>query len=352
MKAARTWIWASLAATGAALMVAAGCGKGGENGANGSGETAVKGAASANLSGEIRIDGSSTVYPVSQAVAEEFNKLFRNVKVTVAESGTGGGFKKFAAGEIDICGASRPIDEKEIAACKEKGIEFVELPIAYDGLSVVVHPSNDWVDTLTVAELKKIWEPNSAVKKWSDVRAGFPDKEIKLFGAGADSGTFEYFTEAIVGKKKSSRSDYMQSEDDNQLVQGVAGEPSALGYFGLAYYIENEDKLKLVKIDSGSGGVAPSVETVKDGTYTPLSRPIFIYVTRAAMDRPEVAEFIKYYVGAEGQKLISSVGYVNLPDTAYQMAAKRVETKQTGSTFSGVHTSGKKVEDLMGSPAG
>jgi phosphate transport system substrate-binding protein len=334
----KTWAMPVLAA-----LALAGCSGGGSSDSSG----VVKGETATNLSGKILIDGSSTVFPISQAAAEEFMRE-NKVNIAVAESGTGGGFKKFSAGEIDICGASRPIDEKEVAACAEKGIEFVEIPIAFDGLSVVVHPSNDWADTLTVAELKKIWEPNSAVKKWSDIRAGFPDKEIKLFGAGADSGTFEYFTEAIVGKKKSSRADYTQSEDDNVLVQGVAGEAGALGYFGLAYYVENQDKLKLVKVDNGSGGVAPSVEAVNSGTYQPLSRPIFIYVTKKALERAEVKAFVNFMIGEAGQALVSDVGYVKLPAKAYELAAQRVENLTAGSTFSGVATVGKKVEDLMG----
>lgn len=336
------WKIASAAACAMSALMLGGCGNGSESGEGG----VVKG----DFTGKILIDGSSTVFPISQAVAEEFMRTNPRVNVAVAESGTGGGFKKFSAGEIDICGASRPIDEKEIAACKEKGIEFVELPVAYDGLSVVVNPQNNWVDTLTVAELRKIWEPASSVKKWSDVRPGFPDTDLKLFGPGSDSGTFEYFTEAIVGKKKESRPDYTQSEDDNVLVQGVAGEVGALGYFGLAYYIENQDKLKLVKVDNGNGGVAPTVETVNDGSYQPLSRPIFIYVTKQAMQRPEVASFIKFYLGEMGQKLVSEVGYVNLPAKAYALSQERAEKVETGSTFSGVEVVGKKVEDLMGEP--
>jgi phosphate transport system substrate-binding protein len=332
-----------VAAAAAAGLLAAGCK---------SDETAVKGAVEggASLTGKVMVDGSSTVFPVSQAVAEEFMKSAPKVNVTVAESGTGGGFKKFANGEIDITGASRPISEEEIAACKAKGVEFVEVPVAFDGLSVVVNPANTWVDTLTVAELKKIWEPRSSVKTWADVRAGFPAKPIKLFGPGSDSGTFEYFTEAIVGEKKASRQDFQQSEDDNILVQGVAGEEGALGYFGLAYYLENSDKLKLVKVDNGSGGVAPSPETVNDGSYAPLSRPIFVYVAKSALQRPEVKAFLEYFLSAEGRELVEAVGYVPLPAKAYELAEARVAGMTTGSVFSGRNTAGMKIEDVLQAP--
>jgi phosphate transport system substrate-binding protein len=332
-----------VAAAAAAGLLAAGCK---------SDETAVKGAVEggASLTGKVMVDGSSTVFPVFQAVAEEFMKSAPKVNVTVAESGTGGGFKKFANGEIDITGASRPISEEEIAACKAKGVEFVEVPVAFDGLSVVVNPANTWVDTLTVAELKKIWEPRSSVKTWADVRVGFPAKPIKLFGPGSDSGTFEYFTEAIVGEKKASRQDFQQSEDDNILVQGVAGEEGALGYFGLAYYLENSDKLKLVKVDNGSGGVAPSPETVNDGSYAPLSRPIFVYVAKSALQRPEVKAFLEYFLSAEGRELVEAVGYVPLPAKAYELAEARVAGMTTGSVFSGRNTAGMKIEDVLQAP--
>jgi phosphate transport system substrate-binding protein len=334
----------AIAAVAVLLVIGFGC-----SGGKSDGETVVKGSVEvpSGLSGKILIDGSSTVYLISQAAAEEFMRISKDVNVAVAESGTGGGFKKFSNGEIDIAGASRPIEKEEIDACAANGVEFIELPVAFDGLSVVVNPSNDWCDTLTVAELKKIWEPNSTVKNWSDIRAGFPNKPIKLFGAGSDSGTFDYFTEAIVGKKKASRPDYTQSEDDNVLVQGVAGEPNGLGYFGLAYYLENQSKLKLVKIDNGSGGVAPSIETVNNGTYAPLSRPLFIYVNKKALDRPEVAAFVDFYLSGAGQELVESVGYVKMPDKAYELTQARSKAKTTGSLFSGVDTVGKKVEDVL-----
>lgn len=303
-----------------------GCGKSGDP-TGGSGG----GGSSANLSGKILIDGSSTVYPVSQAVAEEFMKEHDGkVNVTVAESGTGGGFKKFANGEIDVTGASRPIKPEEIEACKAGGIEFVELPIAFDGLSVVVNPQNDFCDSLTVAELKKIWEPGSKVKLWSDIRPGFPAQPIKLFGPGTDSGTFDYFTEEIVGESKASRPDFTQSEDDNILVQGVAGEKFALGYFGYAYFVENKDKLKVLGVDPGTGVVKPDPSTIESGTYAPLSRPIYVYVARKALDRPEVAAFLEYFLGEAGQTLIGEVGYVKLPAVAYTSNLDRVKNKTTG----------------------
>jgi phosphate transport system substrate-binding protein len=238
----------------------------------------------ARLSGEIKVDGSSTVYPITEAVGEEFQKLHPDVKVVVGISGTGGGFKKFCNGETDISNASRPILQKEIDTCAQNGIEYIELPVAYDALSVVVNPRNDWVACMTVAELKKIWEPDAQGKitRWNQVRPEWPDAPLNLYGAGTDSGTFDYFTEAIVGKAKASRGDYTASEDDNVLVQGVANDQYALGYFGLAYYFENQDKLKAVAIDNGKGCVLPSEETVRNGTYQPLSRPLFIYVSRKA----------------------------------------------------------------------
>ena len=300
------------------------------------------------LSGTIRIDGSSTVLPISEAVAEEFAKQYPNVQPTVGKSGTGGGFKKFANGEIDITGASRPIREEEDALCKKNGIEYIEIPIAYDAMAVVVNPQNTWCDYLTVAELKKIWEPaaQGKITKWSQVRAGFPDEPLVLFGAGTDSGTFDYFTAAIVGKEKASRGDYTGSEDDDILVQGVSRTKGALGYFGLEYYENNQDKLTLVAIDNGNSPVKPSRETVLDGTYQPLARPLFIYVNVKALARPEVAEFVKFYVQNAG-KLADEVGYIGLPDNVIALVKERLERRITGSAF-GAHGSqvGVKLEDL------
>jgi phosphate transport system substrate-binding protein len=299
-------------------------------------------------SGTIRIDGSSTVLPISEAVAEEFAKAHSKVQPTVGKSGTGGGFKKFANGEIDITGASRPIRDEEDALCKKNGIDYIEIPVAYDAMAVVVNPQNTWCDYLTVAELKKIWEPaaQGKITKWSQVRAGFPNEPLVLFGAGTDSGTFDYFTAAIVGKEKASRGDYTGSEDDDILVQGVSRTKGALGYFGLAYYENNQDKLKLVAIDNGNGSVKPSRETVLDGTYQPLARPLFIYVNVKALARPEVAEFVKFYVQNAG-KLAEEVGYIGLPDNVIALVKERVERRITGSAF-GAHGSqvGVKLEDL------
>lgn len=277
------------------------------------------------LSGTIKVDGSSTVFPITEAAAEEFQNANPGVQVTVGVSGTGGGFKKFAAGETDISNASRPIKDKEAAAAKEKGIEFVEIPVAYDGLSVVVSKENTFVDKLTVAELKKIWEPESKVKTWKDVRPEWPAEEIKLYGPGTDSGTFEYFTEAIVGEAKKSRADYTASEDDNVLVQGIAGDKNSLGYFGFAYYEENAEKLKLVPIDSGDGkAVTPSVETIKDGSYKPLSRPLFIYVNKASLQKPEVKGFVQFYL-ENAPDLVKSVFYVPFEADKYKESLAKIQ---------------------------
>lgn len=310
---------------------------------------------SASGSGSIvTVDGSSTVYPISEAVAEEFQKG-GGAKVTIGVSGTGGGFKKFCAGEVAITGASRPIKPSEVEACSKAGVDYVELPVAYDGLAVVIHPTNDWAGTMTVAELKKLWAPEAqgSVKKWSDVREGWPDKEIHLFGAGVDSGTYDYFTQAIVGVEHSSRGDFTSSEDDNVLVQGVATDPLALGFFGYAYVAENKGKLKTVAIDdgdpkNGTAPVAPSPETIKGGTYQPLSRPIFIYVSKKDAERPEVQAFVKSYLGATGQGLVGEVGYVALPPKAYELAQARFDKRVTGSVFEGRgSTVGVTVEALL-----
>ena len=262
----------------------------------------------------IQIDGSSTVYPITEAVAEDFKTEQPSVRVTVGLSGTSGGMKKFVVGEIDICDASRPIKEAEIAACKANGIEYVELQVAFDGLSVVVNPENDWVDCITVEQLKSLWQPESTVQKWSDLNPDWPSEPIKLYGPGTDSGTFEYFTEAIVGEARKSRGDYSPSEDDNMLVTGVSGGKYALGYFGYAYYEENKDRLKVLGIDNGDGNcVKPSVEAVRDGTYKPLSRPLYIYVNTKALQRPEVHAFVEFYI-ANASKLAEEVGYVAVPD--------------------------------------
>lgn len=274
------------------------------------------------LSGSVKIDGSSTVFPISEAVGEEFQKLYPNIRVTVGISGTGGGFKKFCSGETDISDASRPIQDPERSLCANNSITYEEFKVAFDGLSVMVNPQNTWVDSMTVAELKKIWEPGSTVKTWKDVRPNWPGEKIILVGADTDSGTFDYFTEAIVGKEKSSRSDYTASADDNVLVQAIAGEKYAIGYFGYAYYVENKDRLKLVAIDSGKGPILPSEQTINDGTYKPLSRPLFIYVNKESLNRPEVKEFVKYYL-TTGKELLPQVGYVKMPDSVYEEGLNR-----------------------------
>jgi phosphate transport system substrate-binding protein len=302
----------------------------------------------------VKVDGSSTVYPITEAVAEEFQKVEKGaVLVTVGISGTGGGFKKFCAGETDISDASRPIKASEIDACKKGWVEYIELPVAYDGLAVVVNPQNTWVDTLTVAELKKLWAPEAQGKitKWSQIRAGWPDKEIHLFGPGVDSGTYDYFTEAIVGKEHSSRGDFTSSEDDNVLVQGVSTDIYALGFFGVAYYEENSDKLKLVSIDdqkdeNGKGPQLPTFENVATGKYQPLSRPLFIYVARKSSGRAEVKRFILFYL-KNGAELSKEVGYISLPPKAYELALQRFNKKVTGSMFTGGSQVGVKIEDLL-----
>jgi phosphate transport system substrate-binding protein len=297
----------------------------------------------------VQIDGSSTVFPITEAVAEEFQKSKKGkVKVTVGIAGTGGGFKKFCRGETDISDASRPILKQEMEACKGAGIEYFELPVAYDALTVMVNPKNDWAGSMTVAELKKIWEPGAQgkVTNWNQVRPNWPNAPLKLFGAGADSGTFDYFTEAIVGKAKSSRGDFTASEDDNVLVQGIANDRNALGYFGFAYYVENQKKLKAVAVDGGKGPVVPSPKTVEDGTYQPLSRPIFIYVAKKSMDKPDVKEFVEFYL-KNAPKLVKDVKYVALPQSAYTMGLDHLKKGKIGTVFGGEAEVGVKIEDLL-----
>lgn len=297
----------------------------------------------------IKIDGSSTVFPITEAVAEEFQNMKKGkVNVTVGISGTGGGFKKFCRGETDISNASRPIAPKEMEACRQAGISYVEMPVAYDALTVVVNPKNDWVKSLTVADLKKMWEPaaQGTVTKWNQVRAEWPDAPLKLFGPGADSGTFDYFTEATVGKAKSSRGDFTASEDDNVLVQGVASDKNGLAYFGFAYYTENAKKLKAVPIDAGKSPVLPSEKTVIDGTYQPLSRPVFIYVSAKSMDKPEIKEFVDFYL-KNAAKLSKEVGYIPLPAKAYAMGGEHFKNRKLGTVFGGDTEIGLKVEDLL-----
>lgn len=302
-----------------------------------------------SYAGVIKVDGSSTVFPITEAVAEEFQKAKRGaVKVTVGISGTGGGFKKLCRNEIDIAGASRPILKKEMEDCFFQGIKYSEHAIAYDALTIVIHPSNTWAVTMTVAELKKIWEPaaQGKITKWNQIRPNWPDTPIKLYGAGSDSGTFDYFTEAIVGVAKSSRGDYTASEDDNVLVQGVASDKNALGYFGYAYYVENQNKLKAVAIDGGGGGVLPSEKTVVDGTYQPLSRPIFIYVNQKSINKPEVKEFVTFYLKSAGQ-LSKEVKYIPLPSSAYTMTLDHFQKGRMGTAFGGKPQVGLRIEELL-----
>ncbi len=302
------------------------------------------------LEGSILIDGSSTVAPISMAVAEEFQAQFPKMQVAVGISGTGGGFKKFCIGETDISDASRPIKASEMEVCQQNGIEYIELPVAYDGLAVVVNPRNDFVSCLTVEELKKTWEPEAEGKitNWNQVRNTFPDRPLSLYGAGTDSGTYDYFTEAIMGKSGASRGDYLPSEDDNVLVQGVSGDENALGFFGLAYYEENKDKIKLVAIDAGDGNcVLPSEETVMNGTYQPLSRPLFIYVNRASIDKkPEIDAFIKFYM-ENAARLSAEVGYIPLPEEIYRLALERYNNRITGTVFGGETPVGVSLQDLL-----
>jgi phosphate transport system substrate-binding protein len=303
----------------------------------------------------IKVDGSSTVFPITEAVSEEFQKLKKSeVRVTVGISGTGGGFKKFCRGEIDVQDASRPILSSEMADCKKANVKYFELPVAYDAMVVVVNPKADWLNEITVDELKKIWAPESQGKitKWNQVNSKWPDQPIKLFGPGADSGTFDYFTEAIVGKAKSSRGDFTASEDDNTLVTGVANDKYALGYFGMAYAEENKSRLKVLAIIGGDKapkkglGILPSKETVESGTYFPLSRPIFIYVSEASAKRPEVMEFVKFYL-SKATELVSAVKYIALPPKAYNTATEHLTKGKLGTMFGGHSEVGLKIEDLL-----
>ena len=275
------------------------------------------------LSGTIEIDGSSTVFPITQAVAEEFMKIHPDVRIPVGVSGTGGGMKRFTVGETAISNASRPMKDKEAAVAVENGIEWVELSVAYDGLSVVVNKDNTWVDCLTVEQLNMMWKPDSPANKWSEINPSWPDTEFNLYGPGTDSGTFDYFTDEINGDEGVSRADYVASEDDNILVTGVAGDKNALAYFGYAYYLENKDKIKIVKIDGGSGCIEPNAGTVADGSYSPLARPIFIYVNNAELKRPEVAAFVSFYL-TEGTKYVSEVGYVQIGRSNYEKELEKI----------------------------
>jgi phosphate binding protein len=299
------------------------------------------------LRGNVTSDGSSTVQPVTQAAAEEFSKYARNVRVSVGTSGTGGGFEKFCRGETDISNASRPIEEDEIKACQEKGIEFIEVPVAVDGLTVVANPENTWAQCLTTAELKKIWDKpaEGKVTNWSQVRQGFPEEELALFGPGTDSGTFDYFTEAINGEEGRSRADYEASEDDNVIVRGVEGSGAgAVGYFGFAYFQAEAERLKAIQVDGGEGCVSPTFETIRSGQYAPLSRPLFIYVRADSAKRPEVKEFVKFMLNESFYPTIESpqVGYVALTPQQYQGISRRFEAGTTGTLQ---NKEGTKIDD-------
>jgi phosphate transport system substrate-binding protein len=318
------WLLIAVLALALAAMTVMACGD--DDDENGSGDPTVVESpmetepanGNGDLSGDIDGDGSSTVFPITEAVAEEFGKLHSGVRVTAGVSGTGGGFEKFCAGETDFNDASRAIEQDEIDACAAANIEFTEFEVAFDGLAVVTNPANDFVDCLTVAELMSIWEPaaEGSVTNWSQVREGFPDQALNLYGPGTDSGTFDYFTDVINGEEGASRADYQASEDDNVLVQGITGDDGGLGYFGLAYFEENADRLKLLGVDSGAGCITPDATTVLDGTYAPLSRPLYVYVRNDSLARPEVAEFMRFYL-TEGAALAEEVGYVRASQDIY-----------------------------------
>lgn len=309
------------------------------------GLVAIAGAAQANT---VRVDGSSTVFPVTEAVAEEFQKANKGLKVTVGVSGTGGGFRKFCRGETDVQNASRPILAGEMKDCKAAGVQYIELPVAFDALTVVVNKGNP-LKEISIDDLKKMWEPaaQGKVMRWNDVNPAFPNQPLVLFGAGADSGTFDYFTEAVTGKSKSSRGDFTASEDDNVLVQGVSRNPNALGFFGLAYYEENKDKVRSLAISwKGGKAVEPSAANVLNGSYQPLSRPIFIYVSTKALARPEVKQFVDFYM-KNAPKLVAEVKYVPLPAKAYEYNASAVQKMRVGTKMGGENKVGLTVEQLM-----
>lgn len=305
---------------------------------------------------EIKIDGSSTVFPITEAVAEEFQnaskKEGKEVRVTVGISGTGGGFKKFVRGELDICDASRPIQAKEMEEAKKNGIEYIELPIAFDALTVMVNPKNTWVKQFTIAELKTMWSPESQgkVMTWKQINPEWPDQPLKLYGPGSDSGTFDYFTEAVNGKSKASRTDYTPSEDDNTLVQGIATDKNASGYFGYAYYKENAERLKAIPVVNKEGkAIDASPASVKDGSYNPLARPIFIYVNKKSLEKPEVRKFVEYYL-AHASTLVEEVKYIPLPSSAYEAGMSRLKKNETGTCFGGHSEAGLHIDELFKRP--
>ena len=333
--------------TGLFILAFTACGGGEPNGSvpDGGGASDLAG-----LRGKISIDGSSTVFPITEAVAEEFGALTGgNVRVTVGLSGTGGGFKKFCNGETDVSDASRPIKASEAELCAQRGIEFVEIPVAIDGLTVMVNPENDFVSCVTVAELHRIWgaQAEGEIARWNQVRLEWPDEPLRLYGPGVDSGSFDYFTETINGEAQSSRGDFTSSEDDNVLVHGIYGDRNSLGYFGYAYFIENREKLKPLQIDGGTGCVGPTEETIKDGSYAPLSRPLFIYVNSTALTEVHVKEFVRYYLGPDGRALTSEVGYIPFRERVYQLISNRVEIGATGTIFGGADPPAGSVEQVL-----
>lgn len=289
--------------------------------------------------GRIQVDGSSTVYPITEAVAEEFMQENRAMRVTVGVSGTGGGFEKFVRGETDINDASRPISPSEVKLAEENGVNYIELPVAYDGIAVVANPDNDWLECISSQELEEIWQPDSEIQRWNQIRDDFPDRSLSLYGPGTASGTYDYFTEAVVGESGASRTDFTASEDDNVLVQGVSGDEGSLGFFGLAYYDNNQSRLKLIGVDDGNpdngeGCILPSNETVGNGTYQPLSRPLFIYVREEAASDPAVQKFVHFYLDNAGE-LAPEVGYVGLADSTYRLVRQRFDDRVTGSIYDG-----------------
>lgn len=310
---------------------------------------ATETATNSNKGGEVKVDGSSTVFPISEAMAEEFQKANSGIKVTVGVSGTGGGFKKFCAGETDISNASRPIKQEEIELCQKNNIEYIELPISFDGLSVVVNPQNNFAKCLKVDELKKMWEPaaEGKVTTWKQIRPDFPDQKLALYGAGTDSGTYDYFTAATVGEEGESRGDYTASEDDNVLVQGVSGDPGGFAFFGYSYYLENKDKLKLVEIDGGEGCIAPTEETIANGTYKPLSRPEFIYVKKEAATRPEVKSFVEFQLNPANKGLITEVGAVPIPEEIGTLIKQRFADGKVGTVFGGKAAVGLNLKEIL-----
>ena len=298
----------------------------------------------ATLKGEIRVDGSSTVYPITEAVAEDFSKAAKGVRTTVGVSGTGGGFKRFCKGETDISDASRPITKSEVETCKSANIEFVELPVAYDGLCIAISKQNTWATKLTVDQIRKIYSASGTAKTWKDLDSAWPDRAIKVYSPGTDSGTFDYFKEVTVGKDGKVRSDMSVSEDDNALVNGVAGDRDAIGYFGFAYYVENKDKLVAVAVDDGKGAVLPTDATILDGSYEPFSRPVFIYVNRKSADRPEIGAFVDFYL-QQAAALSKEVGYTPLPESIYGTARTNWKARRTGTQF--LDAKGDKVSGSL-----